>query len=79
MLFNIKILSSRSDIIMDYLFLNFISLSFAFIFFRMESITQFSKAVYIGLSDEIGTASEVRFRRDTLDTSLDISNCLFHK
>lgn len=64
---------------MDYLFLNFISLSFAFIFFRMESITQFSKAVYIGLSDEIGTASEVRFRRDTLDTSLDISNCLFHK
>lgn len=46
---------------------------------RMESITQFSKAVYIGLSDEIGTASEVRFRRDTLDTSLDISNCLFHK
>lgn len=45
----------------------------------MESITQFSKAVYIGLSVEIGTASEVRFRRDTVDTNLDIFICLFHK
>lgn len=45
----------------------------------MESITYLSKAVYIGLSVEIGTATEVRFRRDTVDTSFDIFICLMHK
>lgn len=45
----------------------------------MESITHLSKAVYTGLSVEIGTASEVQFRRDTVDTSFDIYNCLNHK
>lgn len=45
----------------------------------MESILHLSKAVYIGLSVEIGTASEIRFRRDTVDTASDIFMCIPHK
>lgn len=56
-----------------------ISLLFlSFALFRMEHIHRLSNAAYVGLCLEIGTATEVRFRRETLDTACDIKMCLDH-
>lgn len=44
----------------------------------MEHIPDLSNAAYVGLCLEIGTATEVRFRRETLDTACDIKMCLDH-